>query len=254
MDGHGLTGGSWPLPVDWRGDCESFARDLQSLPRFADTAATLGLFRTGTWILPAAPASTDREADPDSTLASLAAWHIERLGAIARVLDRFGVRLGLEVIGVASARPLRALPFVHRLADFDRRLGSLWQSSPNLGLIVDAFHLYAAGESVEAGLVWGVERIVAVHVADLPAGAVPDRAAIQDQHRGLPGENGAVDCRRVLSRLAEHGYQGPVTAEPLGHCRSLAGLTLEATARRVAAALRAVWPWTDWQGPWLEPD
>jgi sugar phosphate isomerase/epimerase len=131
---------------------------------------------------------------------------------------------------------------VHRLADLDPLLGDIWNEAPNLGILLDGFHLYAAGEECEAGLAWGVERVVAVHVADLPAGAKPDRAAIVDQERGLPGDNGAIDSRRLLAHLAQRGYKGPVTAEPMAGCRSLANLTAEATARRVAASLRAVWP------------
>jgi hypothetical protein len=81
-----------------------------------------------------------------------------------------------------------------------------------------------------------------VHVADLPAGATGDRTEIVDAQRGVPGEHGAVENRRLLEALAGLGYDGPVTAEPLAGCRSLAGLTAEMTARNVAAAIRSVWP------------
>jgi len=107
---------------------------------------------------------------------------------------------------------------------------------------MDGFHLYAAGEAVEAGLRWGVERVVWVHVADLPGSTVPDRAQIVDAERGLPGENGTVDSRKLLDRLDELGYDGPVTAEPLAGCRSLRGLGPEGKARAVALAIRSVWP------------
>jgi sugar phosphate isomerase/epimerase len=81
-----------------------------------------------------------------------------------------------------------------------------------------------------------------VHVADLPPSASADRSRIIDADRGLPGENGAVDVRRFLGRLAIEGYEGPVTAEPLANCRSLAGLEPLAVARRVKASLDAAWP------------
>lgn len=241
----GLRGGTWPLPFNWRGTPEQFARDLEALNAHAEVAAALGLTRTGTWVLPETAAIPATEAGRQAHLAETVQWHLQRLGAIARVLNRHGIRFGLEVIGVASFRKGRGLPFVHRLADFDRLLGDVWNEAPNLGILLDGFHLYAAGEDCEAGLAWGVERIVAVHLADLPASAGPDRALIEDQQRGLPGENGAIDSRELLAQLAARGYNGPVTVEPMAGCRSLEGRKAENAARVVAAALQTVWPSTD---------
>jgi sugar phosphate isomerase/epimerase len=242
MDDLGLRGGSWPLPVDWRGDSARFEHDLNRLPRLAESAARLGLFRTGTWVMPETPHRPASRAGREAHWAEVADLHTRRLGAIARVLADHGGRLGLEAIGVRSVRTGRGWPFVRCLADLHRRLRDLFDAASNVGVVVDVFHLYAAGESVEAGLAWGVERVVSVHVADLPQGAVRDRRAIRDDLRGLPGENGAVDAVSALKRLNEAGYDGPVIAEPLAGCRTLEGLSLEQTARRVAAALRSVLP------------
>lgn len=242
MEDLDLKGGAFPLPMNWRGSAPDFARDLARLPRYAEAAAVLGLNRTGTWVMPETPERPDDIATRSSHQAWTVSMHVDRLGAVARVLDVSGIRLGLEVIGVASSRTGRGLPFVHRMADLDRVLGSVWRESPNLGVLVDAFHLYAAGEAVEAGLAWGVGRVVWVHVADLPASAPWGRTTIRDQDRGLPGEHGAVEALRLLTRLAAAGYDGPVTAEPMSGCRSLQGLTPEQAACRVAAALRSVWP------------
>jgi sugar phosphate isomerase/epimerase len=121
-------------------------------------------------------------------------------------------------------------------------LASLRGQAPNVGVLVDAFHLYAAGEAVETGLTWGAGSVVWVHVADLPASADGERAEILDRDRGLPGEHGAVESRRLLALLFREGYDGPVTAEPMAGCRSLAGLTAPQAVRRVAEALQAVWP------------
>ena len=155
---------------------------------------------------------------------------------MARTLQPFGIRLGLEVIGVASFRTGRGLPFVTRLADLGQLLDSLRDEAPNVGIVLDSWHLYAAGESVEAGLAWGVEQVVWTHLADLPAAALRDPAAMNDNDRGLPGENGAIDCKALLQRLASAGYHGPVTAEPMPGCRTLARLkqptTSPTTSRR----------------------
>jgi sugar phosphate isomerase/epimerase len=235
MEELGLRGGAFPLPVDWRGGSESFSRDLKQLPRYAEAARLLGLTRTGTWVMPeTAGAETTREA----TLQ----LHVERLGAIADVLDRQGVRLGFEVIGVASSRSGCGQPFIHRLEDLDELAGPLRKKCGNLGVLVDAFHLYAAGEQVDSALRWGVENVVWVHVADLPAGASSERAAIRDLDRGLPGEHGAVESRELLELLSRQDYDGPVTAEPMPGCRSLTGKAPRDAIRCVADALRSVWP------------
>ena len=212
------------------------------LPRLAEAAATLGLARTHTWVLPETVHRPARASDHDAYHAEVVRWHVERLGAIARVLDGFGIRLGLEVIGVSSSRTGRGLPFVCRLADLDRVLGSIQDESSNVGILLDGWHLHAAGEAIEAGLGWGIEAVVGLHIADLPAAANPDRAAMNDGDRGLPGENGAIDNTSLLKRLFEAGYDGPVTAEPMPGCRSLAGLDPKTVVRRVATAMRSVWP------------
>ncbi|MGE3822519.1 MAG: sugar phosphate isomerase/epimerase, partial [Isosphaeraceae bacterium] len=91
-------------------------------------------------------------------------------------------------------------------------------------------------------LAWGVDRVVWVHVADLPANFPDDREAIRDWDRGLPGEHDAVGTAALLQTLASAGYDGPVTAEPMPGCRALAGLNPLEAAQKTADALRAVWP------------
>jgi sugar phosphate isomerase/epimerase len=242
MDDLGLRAGSFPLPVAWRGDADSFARDLAGLPRYVDAAAILGLERTATWVMPEMSEDPGSDREPKSHRRDVAALHVDRLGAIAHVLGAQGVRLGLEVIGVASFRTGHGRPFITRLADLDENLGALRSLAPNVGIALDAYHLYAAEESVDAGLCWGIDSVVAVHLADLPWSAGADRRTMRDGDRGLPGEHGAIDCAGILRRLSEAGYDGPVIAEPMANCRSLAGLSAESIARRVAGALDSVWP------------
>jgi sugar phosphate isomerase/epimerase len=242
MNGLGLRGGAWPLPVAWRGDASAFARDLEGLPQHARAAESLGLLRTGTYVMYETPARPGPGADAASYLGSVAELHVERLAAVARILGDHGIRLGLEAIGVESVRTGAGLPFVTRTADLDTLLGSIWRVTPNVGVILDAFHLHAAAEPIAAALAWGVDRVVWVHLADLPAGSTRELSAIVDTDRGLPGENGAVDSVGILRRMVELGYAGPVTAEPMAGCRTLAGVSAEESAYLVAASLRSVWP------------
>ena len=202
MDDLGLRGGAFPCPIEWRGDEVSFRRDLDGLGPVLEAANALGLATTGTWVMPELPG-------PDADRVEVADLHVRRLGALARRLDDHGIRLGLEVIGVETFRTGRGEPFVTRLADLDRELGAIWQESPNLGLLLDAFHLHAAGEEIDAGLAWGIARVAWVHVADLPPDGPDDRSRIIDANRGLPGENGVVDVRAFLE-TAERPMESPI--------------------------------------------
>lgn len=242
MDDLNLRGGAWPLPMDWRGSAERFAHDLERLPRLASVAARLGLVRTGTWVMPETPERPETEAARASHRAAMIEMHVARLGAIARVLADQGVRLGLEVIGVESFRTGLGMPFVHRMADLDPVLGAVWREAANLGIVLDNWHLFAADEDLDAALNRGIDRVVWVHVADLPDSARPDRTTLRDDYRGLPGDHGAIDTAGLLRRLADLGYDGPVTAEPLSNHPRLQGLAPDAAAREVARAFEAVWP------------
>lgn len=238
MDALGLRGGAWPLPVHWRGDDASYRSDLARLPELARAASILGLHRTGTWVMPETP------EPPDDDVEQVFEFHARRLGPVARILADHGVAIGLEVIGVASFRSGLGRPMFVQFGGelIGRLLDRLREETRGVGLVADAFHLHAAGEPIATAWRRGAASIVWAHVADLPAGADGDRRAIRDADRGLPGENGAVDCGGFLRGLAEAGYVGPVTVEPLTGCRSLTGLSVEAAVRKVASAISATWP------------
>ncbi len=232
----GLRPGAFPFPFDWRGTAARFDEDLSRLAVYAKAAAKLEITRTGTWVMPEAPESLGSyEAAYD--------LHLHRLRLISVVLNDFGIRLGLEVIGVPSSRTRRGWPFIYRFDQIESIRGMIERlGKVPIGLVVDSWHLYAAGEPISHALAWGVDKIVWVHVADLPAGDSPDRSTMIDSVRGLPGEHGAVPSRDLLAALKIQGYDGPVTAEPLAGCRSLAGLSPESVAEKTARSLQAIWP------------
>lgn len=241
MDGLGLVGGAFPMPVAWRGDEAVFRRDLDDLPRLLDAASTLGLLRTATWVMPEVPGAL-APLGPEAAREATTRFHVERLSALMEVLEPYRVRLGLEAIGVARFRSGRTPPFLTRLGDLGPVLDPISARFPDVGLLLDGFHLYASGEPLDVALARGAGAVVWAHVADLPAGAPADPALMEDHERGLPGDHGAIDNRGLLAALRDLGYDGPVTAEPLARCRSLAGLDPRATAEAVARSLRSVWP------------
>ncbi len=248
LDDAGLRPGAWPLPVDWRTAApDRLASDLKQLPRYAEAAAILGLERTGTWVLPAWPIAPDET--PIASRSRADRFHRARLAPVATILAQAGIQLGLEVLGVATAREARGDAYLWRhgdpaLAELVRDLNALVPATrparPTVGLLADAFHLHAAGETAAVLSGWPREQLVWVHIADLPADFQGPLAAIRDEDRGLPGESGHVELREVFELLRTQGYDGPVTPEPLAGCRSLAGLEPGQRIRAVAAAVRGL--------------
>lgn len=241
----GLRAGSWPLPVDWRVDVDRFRGDLAQLPTYARVASQLGLDRTGTWVLPEIldPDLLEQDQPWDAAMA----WHLERLGPIANILNDHGHRLGLEAIGVASFRTGRGLRFVDRLEALCPLLGALRDQGCDVGLTVDSFHLYAAGESPEKLRRFNPHEVVSVHVSDVLDTASNRLADLRDDQRRLPTAEGPVPNRQLLRVLKELGYTGPVFPEPVaggGVDEARVGVIADrdSVVRSASEALQAIWP------------
>ena len=243
MDDLGLRGGGWTLPMNWKAGQEEFEADLERLPLYAETAARLGLHRTGTWVrFETEPLAADRLASVQlrrTEVERAIEWQMERLGRIAGVLADHGSRLGLEIIGSRSERTGRGVALTSTYRDLLGRFAGLRAEHANVGVLADAYHLYASGEPATAALAWGVDAVTWVHLAD-PGN--PDRETMRDVERLLPGESDAGLCRSLLSAVAEGGYDGPVTAEPLDRSKSFPSTDPRERARMTRAALRQVWP------------
>lgn len=243
MDDLGLRGGGWTLPMNWKNDEDTFKADLRRLPKYAEAAQRLGLLRTGTWVR--------FESEPVTSVVLesgelrrreglyCTVWQSFRLGRMANVLAAHGSRLGLEIIGSQSERTGLGVPLISTYGKLMDHFGGLRDTHANIGVLADAYHLYASGESVDAALAWGAGAVTWAHVADP---AVPDRSTMRDVDRLLPGESAVGLSRALLAALAAGGYDGPVTAEPLAQCRSFGSADPRTRARMTREALRHAWP------------
>jgi sugar phosphate isomerase/epimerase len=129
-----------------------------------------------------------------------------RFRRIAAVLDRHGLKFGLEFLGPAHFRDDPGFTFVYRMEDmlaFAEEIGS------NVGVLVDSFHWHCLGGTHEALAAIPRDRLVYAHIND--ARDVP-REAQRDDDRLLPGE-GIIDLRGFLGGLRAAGYDGPVGIE-----------------------------------------
>ncbi len=188
------------LPTDWRGADDTFKRDLEALPRLAGAAVAIGCTRCATWIMP---------GSNDLQLTDNRHFHVDRFRPIARALSVHGICIGLEFIGPKTLRETFKHPFIYRMGDM---LNMAREIGPNVGLLLDSYHVYTAGHTLDEVRQLKAREVVYVHINDAPAGLTPDQQF--DTVRCLPGETGVIDITGFLRALKQIGYEGPVTPEP----------------------------------------
>ena len=218
-----LRWGSAGLPVEFRQTEEVFRKDLEALPRAAAALRKAGASRIGTWISP---------GHGELEYAANLEIHARRLRDVARVARDHGLRLGLEYVGTPSLRARVRHPFVHRLSQARELIRAI--DVPGTGLVLDSWHWWTAGDSVDDLRQLGNQDVVAVDLNDAPAG-IP-LAEQRDNRRELPMATGVIPVRDFLKVLLDIGYDGPVRAEPFN--APLNQLDNEAAAAQVVAALR----------------
>ena len=222
---HGLQGGAWGLPVNFRADEATWREGLAALPQLAETAQSLGWTRTATWILPFSDALPFEEN---------LRFHASRLRPIAQVLEAHGCLFGLEYVGPATLRAGHKHAFIHDLAGWRQLKEAI--GTGNIALLLDAFHWYTSGGTRGELESLANEDIALVHMNDAMAGVPRDQQI--DNQRCLPGESGVIDLTTFLRALDHIGYDGPLTVEPFS--QRLREMPPEQAASETAQALNAV--------------
>ena len=215
-----LRFGGWGTP-DWRGDEGKWRDGLDGFRAAAKVAGELRIDSCATWLLP----SSDRPFIENWQ------FHVARLTPLAQVLRDHGLRLGLEFVAPFHLRRMAKHEFVFTPGQMLELADAI---GPNVGLLVDCFHVHAAGDSWEHLAQIPGGRIVLAHLNDCPP--VP-LTQIQDGQRLLPGE-GAIDTVAFLRALGQTGYAGPVSLEVFN--ADLRKLPAPEAAARAWAATRKV--------------
>ena len=195
----GIKYGAWGMTVRWQH--EDWRDDLAALPKYAELGAELGALRSATWC---PPSSSEREFDENF------AWHLERFKAIAEVCSDHGIRFGIEFIGPQTLRPADQHDFIYTMEGMLELAAAC--GTGNVGLLLDVWHLYTSGGSVDDMDKISNADIVNVHVNDAPPGLT--MAEYDDHDRRLPTETGVLPLEGFMKKLAALGYDGPVTPEP----------------------------------------
>jgi sugar phosphate isomerase/epimerase len=201
MEARKLVFGAAFLAVDFRRDDATFEPGLLDLPAYARALQRAGVRRTGTWLPPSSDTLTYLQYFKQTA---------SRLRQVARVLGQHEVRLGLEYVGPRTAWSARRYPFLHTLAETQDLIAEI--GLPNVGLVLDSWHWFHAGDTVADIQALRNEDVVAVDLNDAPATIPKDQQ--KDGARELPMATGVIDVGSFLKALLAIGYDGPVRAEP----------------------------------------
>ncbi|MBU6401130.1 MAG: TIM barrel protein [Verrucomicrobia bacterium] len=225
---NGLRWGAAGVPVEFRRDDATFAKGLERLPKFAAGLQRAGVQRASTWIMPC-----------HDTLTYLQNFklHATRLRQVAQVLRDHGVRLGLEYVATQTLRTAKRLPFIHTMIEMRELIAEI--ATGNVGLALDSWHWWQAGDTEADLLALTNEEVVSVDLNDAPRG-IPFNQQ-QDGHRELPAATGVIDLATFLNALNRIGYDGPIRAEPFSQALKSLGrdqaCAVTAEAMRKAFAL-----------------
>lgn len=224
----GVVPAQWSLPVAWREDSQ-WQSELAQLPRLAELGRALGCTRTGTVL----PCGSDERPYAENFL-----WHVERVRPIAEVLKDQGCRLGFEFLGPKTLRARYAYEFIYTLGGLMELSAAI--GTGNVGVVLDAWHLYTSGGTADDLDEITEQDVVAVQVNDAPRGlAIEDQI---DNRRALPMETGVIDLVGIMSRLEQMDYDGPVGAEPFSQrVNDLAAADPNAAIAETARSLEALW-------------
>lgn len=222
----GLSWGGSGLPVQFRESEDRFLQDVEALKRHAAQLAEIGVTRLATWIMP---------VHPELSYQANFEQHAARLRGVGEVLQQYGdMQLGLEYVGPETLRYSGKYTFLHSGAQLRELIDAI--GTGNIGVILDSFHWYTAGETVDDLDAWTANDIVAVDLND--ANAKLSRADQIDGVRELPGATGVIDLDAFLGKLHGLGYTGPVRSEPFN--ATLNAMDNELAARASVNALERV--------------
>jgi sugar phosphate isomerase/epimerase len=226
----GLQWSLMPMDIDIMRACpeEVHKKDLELLKRHMDFAQAAGVRRYYNHVW---PGSNELEWKEHFS------WCIERFTPVFKMAQERGIKIGLEFLGPKPLSDSFRYPFIRKIRDILSLADAI---SKDVGVLVDTFHWYTSGSSLEdLKLIDHGDRVVGVHLNDGQKSRSRDEQ--QDLERELPLATGIIDSVSVVKTLSELGYDGPVTVEPFEPAsRRLKSMPLEDALRTVAESARRV--------------
>lgn len=204
-------------------DDAAFAKHLAKARQLAAVLQKAGVTRCMTWTGPSSDTLTYRQNFD---------VHVRRTKEVGKVLGDCGVRLGIEYLGTKTLVLKKKYPFAQTLAGMKEVVEAV--GLPNVGLTLDAWHWFQAGDTEEDIARLANRDVVTADLCDAPAG-VP-RHEMPDSPRRLPCATGVIDLKGFLAGLVRIGYDGPVGMEPFD--KSLREMPTEKAMQTVTAAMK----------------
>ncbi len=201
MKEHNIGYDSTNIPVEFRQDKTRFDTDLKGLPAFCETMQKQGATRINTWII-----SSHNELTYNENMKQ----HATRLKACARIMQDYGIRLGLEYLGMRTLVTSGRYPFISSMKEGKELIAEIGES--NVGFVLDSFHWYTANDTLEDIRSLKPEDIITCDINDARVGF--KREEQTDGKRELPMATGVIPIKDYLQGIIDIGYDGPLRTEP----------------------------------------
>lgn len=219
----GLVWGCGGVGPYFEPDDARFKARLEDITRTARTLQRIGAGACMTWLMPSHESLTYRENFR---------VHVRRTQEVARLLADHNLRLGLEYVGTRTLSTRSKYPFIRSLPEMRELLAEI--DRPNVGLVLDTWHWWQAGDTGDDLLKLKPDQIVLADLCDAPDTA--PREQLPDSPRKLPCTTKVIDVRPFVAALIQLGYAGPVGVEPFD--KSLGQLSAEQAAARAMESLK----------------
>lgn len=226
----GLQVGPWKLPISWDADETRLKEQMTRIPALANVAKMVEANVCTTNVLPGSDTLALKENFE---------FYAAKLSEVGDLLGPHGIKLAVGFHAADAAREGKEHQFVIKADDMVTLLQMV--KSDNVGLYLDTWNWHLGGGTFETLEKLGVDKLLAVSVADVPAGATAE--SIELNQRLLPDPEGVIPHADMLNRLHELEFDGPATATP--HISQYKGVTRDKIVAKVAEALRSVWPGAD---------
>lgn len=189
------------LGVEFRKSEADFQAGMKTLPATAKALQRAGVQRVGTWIMP---------MHAELTYLENFKQHGRRLREVAGILSDHGCRFGMEYVGPKTLWSSGRYPFIHSMREMKELIAEMGR--PNVGIVLDTWHWYTAGETLADLKTLTNHMIVSVDMNDAPTGIPVDQQL--DGKRELACATGVIDAAGFLNALNSIGCDAPVRCEP----------------------------------------
>jgi 2-keto-myo-inositol isomerase len=122
------------------------------------------------------------------------------LAGLGRIAERYGVALAFEFLG----QPRCSVQTLALAYEIIKQV-----SRPNVGLVIDSFHFYAGGSTLESIEMLDAEQLFIFHINDAED---RPREQLEDRHRLLPGL-GILPLKEIVAALRRTGYDRVASVE-----------------------------------------